>query len=56
MVNRYGYPIDDAAAVACDEVRKFLESEDGGKVSLLVLRYACRSSVANVVPCELVTD
>lgn len=32
MVNRYGYPIDDAAAVACDEVRKFLESEDAGKV------------------------
>lgn len=31
---RYGYPLDDAAQVACDEVRKFLEGEDGDKVSL----------------------
>jgi O-acetyl-ADP-ribose deacetylase (regulator of RNase III) len=29
----YGYPIEDAARVACDEVRKFLESDKGQKVS-----------------------
>ena len=29
----YGYPIEDAALVACDEVRKFLQSEKGEKVS-----------------------
>lgn len=29
----YGHPIDDAASIACDEVRKFLQSEKGEKVN-----------------------
>jgi O-acetyl-ADP-ribose deacetylase (regulator of RNase III) len=32
----YGYPKDDAARVACDEARKFLDSEKGANVSYLV--------------------
>ncbi|GAA5957969.1 hypothetical protein JCM21900_005572 [Sporobolomyces salmonicolor] len=32
----YGYPLDDAASVACDEVRKFLEGPDGGKIDHVI--------------------
>ncbi|GAA6019991.1 hypothetical protein JCM11491_004891 [Sporobolomyces phaffii] len=32
----YGYPIDAAARVACDEVRKFLESDDGKKIDQVI--------------------
>lgn len=32
----YGYPSNDACAVACDTVRKFLESEDGKKIDKVV--------------------
>ncbi|GAA5863867.1 hypothetical protein JCM1840_005796 [Sporobolomyces johnsonii] len=32
----YGYPLDDATAVACDEVRKFLEGPDGGKIDHVI--------------------
>ncbi|CEQ39902.1 SPOSA6832_01454 [Sporobolomyces salmonicolor] len=34
--NSYGYPLDDAASVACDEVRKFLEGPDGGKIDHVI--------------------
>ncbi|GAA6025928.1 hypothetical protein JCM10207_008067 [Rhodosporidiobolus poonsookiae] len=32
----YGYPLDDAASVACDEVRKFLEGPDGDKLDAII--------------------
>ncbi|BGO97793.1 macro domain containing protein [Rhodotorula toruloides] len=32
----YGYPLDAAAQVACDEVRKFLEGEDGDKIDHVI--------------------
>ncbi|GAA6026961.1 hypothetical protein JCM8097_005998 [Rhodosporidiobolus ruineniae] len=32
----YGYPLDDAAQVACDEVRKFLEGPDGDKIDAVI--------------------
>ncbi|BGP22905.1 macro domain containing protein [Rhodotorula toruloides] len=32
----YGYPLDAAAQIACDEVRKFLEGEDGDKIDYVV--------------------
>ncbi|GAA5900538.1 macro domain-containing protein [Sporobolomyces salmoneus] len=32
----YGYPIEDAARVACDEVRKFLESDKGEKIDQVI--------------------
>ncbi|GAA5978827.1 hypothetical protein JCM11641_003576 [Rhodosporidiobolus odoratus] len=32
----YGYPLDDAASVACDEVRKFLEGTDGDKIDAVI--------------------
>ncbi|GAA5954003.1 hypothetical protein JCM3765_000721 [Sporobolomyces pararoseus] len=32
----YGYPIEDAAKVACDEVRKFLQSEKGEKIDHII--------------------
>jgi O-acetyl-ADP-ribose deacetylase (regulator of RNase III) len=30
----YGYPLIPAAEVACEEVRKYLEGENGSKVSI----------------------
>ncbi|GAA5888164.1 hypothetical protein JCM6882_000306 [Rhodosporidiobolus microsporus] len=32
----YGYPLDEAAVVACDEVRKFLEGPDGDKIDAVL--------------------
>ncbi|GAA6051205.1 hypothetical protein JCM3770_002589 [Rhodotorula araucariae] len=32
----YGYPLDAAAQVACDEVRKFLEGKDGDKIDKVI--------------------
>ncbi|GAA6059429.1 hypothetical protein JCM10212_003661 [Sporobolomyces blumeae] len=32
----YGYPLDDAASIACDEVRKFLDGPDGDKIDHVV--------------------
>lgn len=45
---RYGYPLDDAAQVACDETRKFLEGADGDKVSLSAAYTATRVAVKGV--------
>ncbi|GAA5833236.1 hypothetical protein JCM11251_005182 [Rhodosporidiobolus azoricus] len=32
----YGYPLDEAALVACSEVRKFLEGPDGDKIDAII--------------------
>ncbi|GAA5941788.1 uncharacterized protein JCM15063_000772, partial [Sporobolomyces koalae] len=41
----YGYPLDDAARVACDEVRKFCDSEDGDKIDHIIF---CAFEAVNV--------
>lgn len=42
---RYGYPILAAATVACDEVRKYLEGENGSKV-----RYKGERLISTAIP------
>lgn len=39
---RYGYPIDAATRVALDVTRKFLESEDGSKVRVVIAKSRLR--------------
>ncbi|GAA5862202.1 hypothetical protein JCM8547_007770 [Rhodosporidiobolus lusitaniae] len=49
----YGYPIGEAAEVACDEVRKFLEGPDGDKIDavlFVVFRQVDLNSYLDNVP------